>query len=418
MYPSVKEIDTSVKKLTLGHDLGAGSACLKCGPACPGLDLHYWRKICKNCKCKQDDHDVKIEDNDHVRKIGHLFDKSTRQQYTINKMTVPQNAKLNKPEPTPGKRDSSNQVTFEWIPQGTSDELAQRYMESLPKESQPIKGTAGAQTRNQAMQRQLPDHDQHPEACHNLTEKEKEKMNEFVQTYKDQAVGIGEVEEINKPKSEGGVQTPASVATQSQTSDSKSKWKCKRCQEPMAGGDVAVFAERAGPETCWHPACFRCKTCNELLVDLIYFYKDNEIFCGRHYSDLLKPRCSACDELIFASSYTQAEDQNWHLKHFCCFECDDQLGGKSYVAKNSHPYCLPCHEKLFAKVCNTCKQKIAAGAQRVSYEELHWHAHEDCFHCSNCKKTLINQSFLPKQNYIFCSVQCKRQLLSQEQNPC
>lgn len=61
---------------------------------------------------------------------------------------------------------------------------AQRYMESLPKESQPIRGTAGAQTRNQAMQRQLPDHDQHTEACHNLTEKEKEKMNEFVQSYK------------------------------------------------------------------------------------------------------------------------------------------------------------------------------------------------------------------------------------------
>lgn len=86
------------------------------------------RKICKNCKCKQDDHDVKIEDNDHVRKIGHLFDKSTRQQYTISKMTVPQNAKLNKPEPSPGKKDSSNQVTFEWIPQGTSDELVGQFL--------------------------------------------------------------------------------------------------------------------------------------------------------------------------------------------------------------------------------------------------------------------------------------------------
>lgn len=60
---------------------------------------------------------------------------------------------------------------------------------------------------------------------------------------------------------------------------------------------MAVFASRAGPGLCWHPACFACSTCNELLVDLIYFYQEGKIHCGRHHAELLKPRCSACDEV-------------------------------------------------------------------------------------------------------------------------
>lgn len=65
---------------------------------------------------------------------------------------------------------------------------------------------------------------------------------------------------------------------------------------------MAVFASRAGPGLCWHPACFACSTCNELLVDLIYFYHEGKIHCGRHHAELLKPRCSACDE-VSANTY-------------------------------------------------------------------------------------------------------------------
>lgn len=70
---------------------------------------------------------------------------------------------------------------------------------------------------------------------------------------------------------------------------------------------MAVFASRASPALCWHPACFACSTCNELLVDLIYFYHDGKIHCGRHHAELLKPRCSACDEV-------QPQDSNINEK--------------------------------------------------------------------------------------------------------
>ena len=52
---------------------------------------------------------------------------------------------------------------------------------------------------------------------------------------------------------------------------------------------------------CWHPACFMCCICEEQLVDLVYCHNDSAIYCQRHYAQLLKPRCAACDEVCLLS---------------------------------------------------------------------------------------------------------------------
>lgn len=36
---------------------------------------------------------------------------------------------------------------------------------------------------------------------------------------------------------------------------------CKECGKSVLAGEVAVFADRAGDETAWHPSCFVCNTC-------------------------------------------------------------------------------------------------------------------------------------------------------------
>ena len=81
--------------------------------------------------------------------------------------------------------------------------------------------------------------------------------------------------------------------------------KCRKCQKPIRGGDLAVVAPRFALRDFWHPGCFSCATCDELLVDLAYCVFDESILCERHYAENLKPRCAACDELIFAGQYTK-----------------------------------------------------------------------------------------------------------------
>lgn len=68
-----------------------------------------------------------------------------------------------------------------------------RYIELLPPEKRPVAGTEGAVYRRQQMARQLPEHDQDPSKCHELSPAEVKKMQQFVRKYKQEALGVGDV---------------------------------------------------------------------------------------------------------------------------------------------------------------------------------------------------------------------------------
>jgi len=61
----------------------------------------------------------------------------------------------------------------------------------------------------------------------------------------------------------------------------------------LAGAEAAA----AGASTSWHVACFTCSRCQEMLAELCYCVKDGSIYCERHYAELVRPRCAACDEV-------------------------------------------------------------------------------------------------------------------------
>ncbi|EMP25605.1 Testin [Chelonia mydas] len=341
----------------LGHEQGFGAPCLKCKDKCEGFELHFWRKICRNCKCGQEEHDV-LTSNEEDRKVGKLFE-DTKYTTLIAKLKtdgIPmykRNVMILTNPVSAKKNISINTVTYEWAPPVQNQTLARQYMQMLPKEKQPVAGSEGAQYRKKQLAKQLPAHDQDPSKCHELSPNE----------------------------------------------------SCYRCKLNMKEGDPAVYAERAGYDKLWHPACFVCCTCNELLVDMIYFWKNGNLYCGRHYCDSEKPRCAGCDELIFSNEYTQAEGQNWHLKHFCCFDCDCVLAGEIYVMVNDKPVCKPCYVKNHAVVCQGCHNAIDPEVQRVTYNNFNWHATTECFLCSCCSKSLIGQKFMPIEGMVFCSVE-------------
>ena len=51
----------------------------------------------------------------------------------------------------------------------------------------------------------------------------------------------------------------------------------------MDPGQVAIFAERAGEDICWHPDCFSCWECGEVLEDLLYYYTQARL---RYYNSV------------------------------------------------------------------------------------------------------------------------------------
>ncbi|XP_017879209.1 testin-like [Ceratina calcarata] len=195
------------------------------------------------------------------------------------------------------------------------------------------------------------------------------------------------------------------TAVRELTIDNKSQ-NCHKCEEEIRVGDVAIITEKA-KNAAWHPGCFVCSMCNELLVDLVYFYYKNKLYCGRDLATLLGiPRCFACDELIFVREYTVAEGHNYHVNHFCCWDCDIPLAGKQYITENDRPLCLLCYQKSYAKTCNMCEKVIAADQQGVAVKDLNFHATGACFCCYICSKNLLNGKFAVKEKRIFCSKDC------------
>ncbi|XP_077760175.1 prickle-like protein 4 isoform X2 [Canis aureus] len=123
---------------------------------------------------------------------------------------------------------------------------------------------------------------------------------------------------------------------------------CEKCREPLRPGEYGVFAARAGERRRWHPACFACQACGQALIDLIYFYHDGHLYCGRHHAELLRPRCPACDQLIFSRRCTEAEGRRWHENHFCCQDCAGPLGGGRYAVPGGGPCCPRCFERRYS----------------------------------------------------------------------
>ncbi|XP_067110403.1 prickle-like protein 1b [Osmerus mordax] len=274
---------------------------------------------------------------------------------------------------------------YAWVPPGLRPEQVQLYFSSLPEDKVPYVNSPGEKDRVRQLLYQLPPHDNEVRYCQSLSEEEKRELHMFSLQRKREALGRG---------------TPKILPRSLQHT------RCEHCGGGISGGEMAIFASRAGPGPCWHPACFACSTCEVLLVDLIYFHQGGRVYCGRHHAELLKPRCSACDEIIFADECTEAEGRHWHMQHFACVECKTVLGGQRYIMKDGRPFCCGCFESLYSEYCEACGQNIGVDHAQMTYEGVHWHATDQCFSCAQCKSSLLGCPFLPKQGRIYCSKAC------------
>lgn len=138
--------------------------------------------------------------------------------------------------------------------------------------------------------------------CHSLTDEERKELRLFSTQRKRDALGRGNVRQLMSARPCDGVSTTCRSSSAIPLLTSPSPFLLPpllllQCDELISTGDIAVFATRLGPNASWHPGCFTCCICRELLVDLIYFHRDGRMYCGRHHAETLKPRCSACDEV-------------------------------------------------------------------------------------------------------------------------
>ncbi|XP_076281329.1 four and a half LIM domains protein limpet isoform X5 [Lasioglossum baleicum] len=310
-------------------------------------------KNCTSCKCPREAHDVCHEEWVSVRSRLGLKGE-----------------------------ESSSPVGFDprakglaWAPPGLPAHKVDEYFAMLPEISVPRLGTPGERYRDRQLAIQLPKQDLARTYCRHLNPKHASSADDFMAARNEIALDIGNVQEVLERD-----------------------LHCGACLSPLKYGSLAVSTSKLG--LLYHPACFRCADCKELLVDLAYCVHDDTLFCERHYAEQLKPRCAACDELIFSGEYTKAMNKDWHSGHFCCWQCDESLTGQRYVLRDEHPYCIKCYESVFANSCEECNKIIGIDSKDLSYKDKHWH--EACFLCNRCRVSLVDKQFGSKVDKIYC----------------
>ncbi|XP_076012493.1 LIM and cysteine-rich domains protein 1 isoform X2 [Genypterus blacodes] len=324
---------------------GRGAApCLLCNESCSGFQSHSWRKACTACGCSMVDHALGSHDDDdqHVGSLladsvcSHLTAKvkggGGRRLYKRNRMIVTNPV-------VSGKDPTFSTTTYDWVPTG-HQKLAMQYMELLPECWRPVSGTDGALERRKQLLSQLPAYDQDPMQCQSLASQDEEVLGvgEVALPGEGEALRETAIQRRAKECSEGKAapehqdhepthSNTTPISSSGMENSVKSDYRCTGCLKDINKESPAVYAERAGYSSAmWHPTCFVCSQCGQGLVDLVYFWSNQKLFCGRHYCQTVWPRCSGCDELIFCQSFhTVTDGRTWHHHHYCCWRCGESL---------------------------------------------------------------------------------------------
>ena len=123
--------------------------------------------------------------------------------------------------------------------------------------------------------------------------------------------------------------------------------KCSGCNEAVSVGQMAIFTEKLGCESCWHPQCFRCCTDGDLLIDLLYFVFNQKLYCARHWSEQIKPRCHACEEVGWVSTVIQFFKEMFLLKALLA------TAGYPLALHWTKAYSKPCQASKMGRFANT-----------------------------------------------------------------
>ncbi|OCT92468.1 four and a half LIM domains protein 2 [Xenopus laevis] len=149
---------------------------------------------------------------------------------------------------------------------------------------------------------------------------------------------------------------------------------------------------------------FDCHYCKDSLFGKKYLLREENPYCVKCYESLYSNSCEECKKPIgYDGKDLSYKDRHWHESCFHCFQCKKSLVDKPFAAKDEHLVCTECYSNEYSSKCNECKKTIMPGTRKMEYKGNSWH--ETCFICSRCQQPIGTKSFIPKDNQNFC-VQC------------
>nr|XP_020494365.1 four and a half LIM domains protein 2-like isoform X2 [Labrus bergylta] len=146
---------------------------------------------------------------------------------------------------------------------------------------------------------------------------------------------------------------------------------------------------------------FDCHYCKESLLGKKYIMKEDTQYCTKCYENLFANCCEGCSLAIGCNSKDLSyKDHHWHDQCFKCAKCSRSLVEKAFAAKDDLLLCTECYANDYSSKCTTCKKTVMPGSRKMEYKGNSWH--ETCFLCHRCQQPIGTKSFIPKDTGYFC----------------
>jgi len=164
---------------------------------------------------------------------------------------------------------------------------------------------------------------------------------------------------------------------------------CGACNKTVYGAATVALNRK------YHPACFKCTTCNELLTGEFYDVAGSP-YCRHDYEQRNLQTCGICSKKI-ANGVTTINDLEGNYYHDTCFVCEKCRGSvvEGYFNYRGQRVCAHCNVSTNVERapvmtelghCSTCYKRFSPGDEYSSVKGLKYHP--ACIKCYFCKKVI------------------------------
>ncbi|MGH0135132.1 UNVERIFIED_CONTAM: hypothetical protein FKN15_032411 [Acipenser sinensis] len=159
---------------------------------------------------------------------------------------------------------------------------------------------------------------------------------------------------------------------------------CERCKSGFEPAEKIVNSNGE----LYHEQCFVCAQCFQQFPEGLFYEFEGRKYCEHDFQMLFAPCCHQCGEFIIGR-VIKAMNNSWHPDCFCCDICQQVLADVGFVKNAGRHLCRPCHNREKARglgkyICQKCHAIIDELPLIFKNDPYH----PDHFNCTNCGKEL------------------------------
>ncbi|KAF7252557.1 LIM and senescent cell antigen-like-containing domain protein 1 [Varanus komodoensis] len=174
------------------------------------------------------------------------------------------------------------------------------------------------------------------------------------------------------------------------------------CQSELrTQGEFIIGRVIKAMNNSWHPECFCCDICQEILADIGFVKNAGRHLCRPCHNrekarGLGKYICQKCHAIIDEQPLIFKNDP-YHPDHFNCANCGKELTAEARELKGEL-YCLPCHDKMGVPICGACRRPIEGRVVNAMGKQ--WHVEH--FVCAKCEKPFLGHRHYERKGLAYC----------------